>query len=67
MKARGLILIDYELPNGYIDAAEEQNKLKEAMEKLTQGNPHVKYRQCTVKERRGEGHPDINKMKIRTS
>jgi hypothetical protein len=67
MKARGLILIDYELPNGYMDAAEEQKKLEEAMAKLTQGNPRVKYCQCTVKERRGEGHPDINKMKIRTS
>jgi len=67
MKARGLILIDYDLPNGYVDAAEEQKKLQEAMEKLTDGNPRVKYRQCTVKERRGEGHPDINKLKIRSS
>jgi len=67
MKARGLILIDYELPGGYVEAAGEQKLLEEAMERLTKGNPRVVYCQCTIKERRGEGHPDVNQLKIRSS
>jgi hypothetical protein len=67
LKARGLILIDYELPGGFKDAAEEQSRLEAAMKELTRGNPRVVYQQCDIKERRGESHPDITKLKIRTS
>jgi len=67
MKVRGLILVDYDLPNGYEDAAEEQKRLKEAMENLVRGNNRVTYYQCDIKERRGEGRPDLKKLKIRTS
>ena len=67
MKARGLILIVYELPGGFADAAEEQERLEKAMQELTRGNPRVRYQQCVIKERRGEGHPDIRNLKIRTS
>lgn len=67
MKARGLILVDYDLPNGYMDAAEEQKRLNAAMEELVRGNNKVTYYQCDIKERRGEGRPDLRKLKIRTS
>jgi hypothetical protein len=67
LKARGLILIDYELPNGYVDAAAEQTRLEEAMQNLVRGNNRVVYFQCDVKERRGDGKPDLRKLKIRTS
>lgn len=67
MKARGLILIDFELPGGFKEAAEEQVKLEKAMQDLVRGNPRVVYSQSDIKERRGEGHPDITKLKIRTS
>jgi hypothetical protein len=67
MKARGLILIDYDLPGGYVDAAEEQKRLEEAMNDLVRGNNRVTYFQCDIKERRGEGRPDLKKLKIRTS
>lgn len=67
MKARGLILIDFELPGGFKEAAEEQVKLEKAMQDLVRGNPRVVYSQCDIKERRGDGHPDITKLKIRTS
>ena len=67
MKARGLILVDYELPGGFKDAAEEQAKLEAAMKDLVRGNPRVVYHQCDIKERRGDAHPDISKLKIRTS
>jgi len=67
LKARGLILVDYDLPNGYMDAAEEQKRLNAAMEELVRGNNKVTYYQCDIKERRGEGRPDLRKLKIRTS
>ena len=66
-KARGLILVDYELPNGFIDAAEEQAKLETAMKTLVTGNNRVSFFQCTIKERRGDSKPDLDNMKIRTS
>ena len=67
LKARGLILVDYELPNGFIDAAEEQRKLEQAMNDIVRGNSRVTYYQADIKERRGEGKPDLKKLKIRTS
>jgi len=67
LKARGLILIDYELTGGFKEAAEEQARLEAAMKELTRGNPRVVYQQCDIKERRGDAHPDITKLKIRTS
>ena len=67
MKARGLILVDYDLPNGFMDAAEEQKRLQEAMEELVRGNNRVTYSQCDIKERRGDKRPDLRKLKIRTS
>ena len=59
--------MDYDLPNGYMDAAEEQKRLNAAMEELVRGNNKVTYYQCDIKERRGEGRPDLRKLKIRTS
>lgn len=67
MKARGLILIDYELPGGFSDAAEEEKRLQQAMNDLVRGNNRVVYYQCDIKERRGDGRPDLKKLKIRTS
>lgn len=67
MKARGIVVIDYDLPSGFIQAAEEQKKLEEAVQKLVQGNPRVVYHQVDIRERRGEQSPDIKKMKLRLS
>tara|TARA_R110002153_G_scaffold79513_1_gene202916 strand:- start:1143 stop:1346 length:204 start_codon:yes stop_codon:yes gene_type:complete len=67
VKARGLILVDYDLPNGFMDAAEEQKRLQNAMEELVRGNNKVTYFQCDIKERRGDQRPDLRKLKIRTS
>ena len=67
MKVRGLILVDYELPGGYVDAAEEEKKLRSAMHTLVDGNNRVTYFNCDMKERRGEGKPDLKNLKIRTS
>ena len=42
-KARGIAIIDYELPNGFIDAGEEQQRLKDAIDTLVNGNPRVVF------------------------
>lgn len=69
MKARGLILIDYDLPGGFIEAAEEEKRLQEALEELVKNakEGRVVYYDCDLKERRGDGRPDLKKLKIRTS
>lgn len=69
-KARGIAIIDYELPNGFIDAGEEQQRLKDAINKLAQGNPRVVFHDVDIRERRehrSHGSPNIKKMKIRVS
>lgn len=67
MKARGLILIDYEFEDGFRGAAEEQERLEAAMKEIVRGNKAVVYYQTTIKERRGDARPDIDKLKLRTS
>ncbi len=67
MKARGIVIIDYDLPGGYKDAAAEEDRLQKAVDNLVKGNPRVKYHEVDIRERRGEGKPDIKKMKLRIS
>lgn len=69
-KARGIAIIDYELPNGFIDAGEEQQRLKDAIDKLVNGNPRVVFSAVDIRERRSHSshaNPDIKKMKLRIS
>lgn len=67
MKARGIVVIDYELPGGYREAAVEQDALEEAIRNLVKGNPRVIHSEVDIRERRGDQKPDIKKMKLRTS
>lgn len=67
MKARGIVVIDYDIPGGFREAAEEQSKLEEAIQKITSGNPRVVHYQVDMRERRGDTPPDINKMKFRSN
>ncbi len=67
MKCRGLVVIDYDCPNGFIEAAEEQTKLQEAINQLVRGNPRVIHHEVDIRERRGDAKPDIKKMKLRIS
>jgi hypothetical protein len=67
MKARGLILVDYEFEGGFKEAAAEEKRLEEAMNALVRGNNKVTYFQCTIKERRGDAKPDITTLKLRTT
>ncbi len=67
MKCRGLVVIDYHCPKGFIEAAEEQKKLQEAIDQLCRGNPRVVYHEVDLRERRGDSTPDIKNMKLRLS
>lgn len=69
-KARGIAIIDYELPNGFIDAGEEQQRFKDAIDALCKGNPRVVFSAVDIRERRSHSshaNPDIKKMKLRIS
>jgi len=65
MKARGIVVIDYEIEGGFKEAAEEQQRLEEAISSIVKGNKRVVFHQVDMKERRGEQSPDISKMKFR--
>ena len=67
MKCRGIVVIDYDLPEGYRQAAVEQEALEQAIKELVKGNPRVVHFETDIKERRGDNKPDIKKMKLRSS
>jgi hypothetical protein len=67
MKARGIVVIDYDIEGGFKEAAEEQAKLEQAIQDIVKGNKRVVFHQVDMKERRGDVPPDITKMKFRTN
>ena len=67
MKARGIVVIDYEIEGGFKEAAEEQDRLESAIAGIVKGNKRVVFHQVDMKERRGDQSPDISKMKFRTN
>lgn len=67
MKARGIVVLDYEIEGGFKEAAEEQAKLEEAIAQIVRGNKRVVFHQVDMKERRGDQTPDISKMKFRNN
>ena len=67
MKARAIIVIDYVIGGGFKGAAEEQEKLEEAITDIVKDNKRVVFHQIDMKERRGDVPPDITKMKFRTN
>jgi len=67
MKCRGIVVIDYNIEGSFLEAAEEQKKLQEAIGSICKGNKRVTYYQVDMKERRGDQSPDIKSMKFRNS
>tara|TARA_Y100000389_G_C17436092_1_gene505625 strand:+ start:666 stop:869 length:204 start_codon:yes stop_codon:yes gene_type:complete len=67
MKARGIVVIDYDIEGGFKEAAEEQAKLEQAIQDIVKDNKRVVFHQVDMKERRGDVPPDISKMKFRTN
>ena len=67
MKARGIVVIDYDIDGGFKEAAEEEQRLEEAISKIVKDNKRVVFHQVDMKARRGDVPPDIKKMKFRTT
>ena len=67
MKCRGIVVIDYDIDGGFLEAAEEQKKLEDAIASMVKGNKRVVFHQVDMKERRGDQSPDIKNMKFRHS
>lgn len=67
MKIRAFAVIDYDLPEGFKQAAEEQDKLEAAIKELVRGNPRVVWQEVDVRERRGNKRPNLKNMKLRSS
>jgi hypothetical protein len=67
MKARGIVIIDYDIDGGFREVADEQDKLEGAIASITKGNKRVVFHQVAMKERRGDVPPDIEKMKFRST
>lgn len=67
MKARGIVVIDYDIEGGFKEAAEEQERLEAAIAQIVKGNKRVVFHQVDMKERRGDVPPDITKMKFRSN
>ena len=65
MKARGLVVIDYEFEGGFMQAAAEQEKLTKAIEELVSKNKAVTFYDVDMRERRGDKKPDLKKVKVR--
>ena len=67
IKCRGIVVLDYDIEGSFLEAAEEQTKLQEAIAGIVKGNKRVVFHQVDMKERRGDQTPDIKTMKFRNS
>ena len=67
MKCRGIVVIDYDIDGGFLEAAEEQKKVEDAIASIVKNNKRVVFHQVDMKERRGDQSPDIKNMKFRNS
>lgn len=66
MKARAIIVIDLEV-EGFMEAAEEQQKIQDAVDGLVKNNKRVVWHGVDMKERRGDTPVDMGKMKFRSN
>ena len=67
MKARAIIIVDFQIDGGFSEAAAQEQKVKDAIAALSKDNPAIVYTDMEMKERRGDGKPDVSRMKFRTS
>lgn len=66
MKARAIIVIDLDV-EGFLEAADEQKKIQEAVDTLVKNNRRVVWYGVDMKERRGDTPVDMSKMKFRSN
>ena len=43
MKCRGIVVLDYQIEGGFLEAAEEQKKLEDAIASIVKGNKRVVF------------------------
>lgn len=67
MKARAIIIVDFEINGGFSEAAIQEQKVKDAIAALAKDNPCIVYTDMEMKERRGDGKPEVSRMKFRTN
>tara|TARA_R110001599_G_scaffold83143_1_gene223561 strand:+ start:874 stop:1077 length:204 start_codon:yes stop_codon:yes gene_type:complete len=67
MKARAIIIVDFQIDGGFSEAAEQEQKVKDAIAALAKDNSAIVYTDMEMKERRGDGKPEVSRMKFRTS
>jgi hypothetical protein len=66
MKARAIVVIDYTIEGGFKEAAEEQANLEKAITEIVSKNKSVVFHAVDMRERRGDGQPDLKSMKFRS-
>ena len=66
MKTRAVIVIDLDVED-FMEAAEEQQKIQDAVDSLVKNNKRVVWDGVIMKERRGDSPPDLDKMKFRSN
>ena len=49
MKLRAIVLIEYDVIDGFLEAAEEENKLIRAVSKIVNGNANVSYHNYNIR------------------
>lgn len=64
MKFRAIMLVDLELPD-FLKVAEKQLELTEMLNKMKNEDEAIVDIAIDVKERRGNGMPDLRAMKLR--
>lgn len=64
MKFRAIMLVDLELPD-FLKVAEKQLELTEMLNKMKDEDEAIVDIAIDVKERRGNGMPDLRAMKLR--
>lgn len=66
MKSRAIIVIDYIIDGGFKEAAQEQVHLEQAIAELVKSKKEIVWHGVDMRERRGNGHPDLKSMKFRS-
>jgi hypothetical protein len=66
MKARAIVIIDYTIEGGFKEAAQVQATLEENISNMVKSDKSVVFHAVDMRERRGDGTPDLKNMKFRS-
>lgn len=66
MKTRAIVVIDYNIDGGFKEVAAVQEQLEINIATLVAKNKSVVWHGIDMRERRGDGPPDLKNMKFRS-